>query len=214
MLRPSQVLSCRYREPPRALTPGAWSNLLRRFDVSDATSSNESPQGPNPSGSGRGEQRLIGANRGDLILAGTHYRVDENGCWRWLGHVSRYGYGVWGGAHKVWGTDFAHRIVWLQQRGPIPQGLVLDHKCRVRDCVNPDHLRICTVKENNHFMFKEWGGPFVHHNTLKTHCPHGHEYTPENTYVLKSGSRACRTCALERARDHKRIARAKTGGSA
>jgi len=150
--------------------------------------------------------RIKGATSGARIQEGIHYRVDpETECWYWLGSINNRGYGVWGGGNRgPWGTQFVHRIMWQQTYGPIPDGLVIDHKCRVRDCVNPAHLRLCTTAENNRFIYEKWGGALTHHNAAKTHCPYGHEYTPENTYVLSSGSRACKQCARERSRKGKR----------
>jgi hypothetical protein len=75
------------------------------------------------------------------------YAVDEStGCWIWRRARSRargYGYG-WDGAHKV----LAHRLVWVRHRGPIPDGMQLDHLCRNTGCVNPDHLELVTNAEN------------------------------------------------------------------
>ena len=70
----------------------------------------------------------------------------NTGCWLWMSAVTPRGYGVAtiGTAH----TGRAHRLVWTRLRGPIPCGMVLDHICRVRLCVNPDHLRVVTPAQN------------------------------------------------------------------
>lgn len=83
----------------------------------------------------------------------------------------------------------AHRVVYEQVVGPIPDGLVLDHLCRVRCCCNPDHLEPVTHIEN---IMRGAGTGAA--NAVKTHCKNGHEFTVENTYERPTGGRACRTC--------------------
>jgi hypothetical protein len=78
--------------------------------------------------------------------------------------------------------------------GPIPDGLVIDHLCRVRHCVNPAHMEPVTDREN---VFRGFAAI--------THCPKGHEYTADNTYIPPStGSRECRRCRAEQRRKYKR----------
>lgn len=116
-------------------------------------------------------------------------RVEKasTGCWLWTGHINQDGYGriCRGGESKS-----AHRTSYEVFRGPIPDGLVLDHLCRVRHCVNPDHLEPVSIAEN----IRRGEGVAVQH-AAKTHCVHGHEFTPENTLTHHSGSRGCRACA-------------------
>jgi hypothetical protein len=114
-------------------------------------------------------------------------------CWNWTGAVdSNHGYG----RIRIDGQRWrAHRLSWTLLAGPIPEGLVIDHICRNRRCVNPEHLRTVTAAVNS-------TENTVGHAT-KTHCIHGHEFTPENTYVYSKG-RACRACM--RARDVQRRA--------
>ena len=97
-------------------------------------------------------------------------------CWLWRGHVKPTGYG------QFYGQP-AHRRVYEAIIGPIPAGLHLDHLCEVLVCVNPAHLEPVTHREN-----------MRRRNAKVTHCKQGHEFTPENTYQMPSGSRRCRAC--------------------
>jgi hypothetical protein len=127
----------------------------------------------------------------------------ENGCWLWIGSLSNAGYGRFDGgaafraAHK---TRIAHRLAFMAIKGAIPEGLTLDHLCRNRACVNPDHLDPCPIGENVR-RSPVWNGN-------KTHCPAGHQYTNDNVKVSSRGERCCKTCRNQQARDSKRRARA------
>lgn len=69
----------------------------------------------------------------------------EGGCWRWTWSKQTNGYGQW----RLNGPlVLAHHIAYVLHKGPIPDGLQLDHKCEQRDCVNPDHLEAVTAQEN------------------------------------------------------------------
>lgn len=106
-------------------------------------------------------------------------------CWIWLGRKTHDGYGtVWfdGRQHVV------HRIAYEMHAGPIPDGLQIDHVCRNRSCVNPAHMEPVTQRENIRRGVSPAGL-----NARKTHCKRGHEFTPDNTGIVKRG-RYCRTC--------------------
>ena len=79
----------------------------------------------------------------ERLVAG--YEVNENGCWLWTGQPDAAGYGRVSIANEV---QYAHRVSWQTFIGPIPEGLTIDHLCRVRLCVNPAHLEPVTLAEN------------------------------------------------------------------
>jgi len=95
--------------------------------------------------------------------------------------------------------QLAHRVVYEYIKGPIPSGLQLDHLCRVRNCVNPEHLEPVTAKEN---ILRGIGVSAI--NAKKRFCKRGHEFTIENTIRVPSrpGIRQCRIC--ENFRDRRR----------
>lgn len=108
----------------------------------------------------------------------------NTGCWLWIGQLSNEGYARITYKRKHWK---AHRLVYELMRGCIPVGLQLDHLCRVRCCVNPQHLEPVTNRENSR------RSPLIG-KTLKTHCKSGHEYTADNTRLRPNGWRRCRAC--------------------
>ena len=112
--------------------------------------------------------------------------VPESGCWIWLGNPNAYGYGVIRVSGKMIN---AHRFAYTTHRGPIPDGLTLDHLCRVRCCVNPDHLEAVDNKTN---VLRGVGSPAV--NARKTHCLRGHEFTNTTHGTTGVPRRYCQTC--------------------
>jgi hypothetical protein len=107
-------------------------------------------------------------------------------CWEWRGARDPNGYGTFTVARKV--THFAHRYAYELFVGPIPEGLVIDHLCRNRGCINPTHMEPVTNAEN---VLRGEGPTAV--NARKTHCKRGHPFDDVNTYVYAKG-RACRMC--------------------
>jgi hypothetical protein len=105
-------------------------------------------------------------------------------CWLWTGSLDRHGYGKVG-AH---GEGLAHRLSYVLNVGPIPEGLTLDHLCRNPRCVNPAHLEPVTGREN-----KLRGIGFAAQNAAKEACPLGHPLSGENLYE-HGGRRGCRAC--------------------
>ena len=118
------------------------------------------------------------------------------GCWIWKASLNTYGYGQFfhdGSPRK------AHRLSYEWANGPIPAGLEIDHLCRTRACVNPDHLEPVTHREN---LLR--GDTFQARNANATHCPRGHAYDYANTKVGPTGGRRCRACDREKHAERKR----------
>jgi hypothetical protein len=114
-----------------------------------------------------------------------------SGCWIWKAARTGAGYGSFRLDGRM---QTAHRVAYEQVKGPIPEGMVLDHLCRNRACVNPDHLEVVSVGENT--RRGDAGGAA---QRRRTHCPKDHPYVGENLRV-SNGRRHCRTCNRERMR--------------
>lgn len=114
------------------------------------------------------------------------------GCWTWLGTMHPDGYGrFWAEGRQHW----AHRWAYELEVGPIPSGLVIDHLCRNRACVNPEHLEPVTNIEN---VLR--GESASARAARREKCIRGHRYDEENTYIDSRGVRSCRSCRRERDR--------------
>lgn len=117
-------------------------------------------------------------------------KVDASGdCWEWTAAKTHDGYGFIGQSRRGSGKVYAHRFAYEQLVGPVPVGMQLDHLCRVRHCVNPDHLEPVTNRENARRGSK----------ARRTHCTNGHPFSEANTYRSpQRGTRTCRQCRRDR----------------
>lgn len=127
----------------------------------------------------------------DIFWGHVEKSTDSDGCWIWTGSNSKPfpNAAVYG---KYTHRGVAHRVAYELLVGPIPEGLELDHLCRVTLCVNPAHLEPVTRAENQR-----------RRSAARTHCKHGHALTPDNIAPYAKG-RACLTCARRRSREAKR----------
>jgi hypothetical protein len=112
---------------------------------------------------------------------------ESSGCWTWQLSKSSGGYG------RMWVLEFgvkrlrqAHRVSYEALVDPIPDGLQIDHLCRVRSCVNPDHLEPVTSAENTRRG--------VYPSKRQSRCLRGHAFDERNTRMTPSGQQYCRTC--------------------
>lgn len=147
-------------------------------------------------------KQLISFNNKIAISDELYY--NSSPCWLWTAYKLR-GHGHFNVGNEKY---LAHRINYVLIRKNIPEGLVLDHLCMNKACVNPDHLEPVTNAENVR-RGKRTAANDVHTYAPRTHCPHGHEYTIDNTYIHKNNRaisgfiRACRSCRIEKYRQLK-----------
>lgn len=123
---------------------------------------------------------------------------DENGCHEWMGAIC-LGYGIVRVALKPGSRSFrAHRISYFIHNGSISTSMVIDHICRNKRCVNPNHLREVTCQINS----IENSDGVVFNNHKKYYCKRGHPFDLNNTRVVKKG-RACRECERIRKKEYR-----------
>jgi hypothetical protein len=128
------------------------------------------------------------------------YVNKTDSCWLWTGWQSEYGYGKF--QRDDGAKVMAHRFAYEEVKGPIPEGLVLDHLCRVQTCVNPEHLEPVTNAEN----ILRGESPSAK-NARRSLCIRGHRLTPRKG----TSWRECKTCLSRwHAERSKRRVRTKT----
>lgn len=118
---------------------------------------------------------------------------DGDDCWLWTGYVDPAGYARF----STPGECRAHRWSYKEFVGPIPTGKVLDHVCRVRHCVRPDHLRAVTSAENTRAAGSQAPAKLLREAEK---CKWGHPWTEQNTAYNKRGYRRCRACGADKGR--------------
>lgn len=194
----------RMSEPGVALTTPALADTMERDDMADGTCSVEGclrdlgPRGRRGMCSMHYQRWLKDGDPGEAALRPSRLvptierfwaKVDKtDDCWLWTGVRISNGYG----SFRVEGAmRLAHRFAYELLVGPIPDGLQIDHLCRVKHCVNPLHLEPVTQAEN------------VRRGHDARGCIHGHPWTEESTYIRPgNGARQCRICRKESARRH------------
>lgn len=125
--------------------------------------------------------------------------VPFSGCWIWTANLRKDGYADIGDGPK---KKLAHRVSYELHKGSIPDGMVIDHLCRVPCCVNPSHLEAVSPREN---YIRGIGLPtMLERLSKRTHCKNGHEVSVLNTHVNELGQRSCRVCWRTRARFYRK----------
>lgn len=130
--------------------------------------------------------------RGEWLRFMSKVVIDNDSHWVWQRYLNADGYGFidWRGQRYT-----AHTFAYIALKGPVSRGFEPDHLCRVRACVNPDHLEVVSQRINN---LRSMSPSAI--NARKIVCKQGHPFNEGNTYIRKTGGRTCITCLRERTR--------------
>lgn len=121
-----------------------------------------------------------------IYLVDTRVEITPEFCWAWTGSKWSNGYA----SLKINGSNhLGHRVFYETLRSEIPDGLVVDHLCKNRRCVNPEHMELVTRGENTRRGRTGW---------LAENCLRGHPLTPDNVYTRTDGTRRCKFCTRRR----------------
>jgi hypothetical protein len=122
-----------------------------------------------------------------MLLERFWSKVEKtNYCWNWKGRLNGGGYGqFWYKRKRV----LSHRIAYEFIKGKISEKMTIDHLCRNRSCVNPNHMEVVTNKEN---ILRGISPCAI--NSKKTHCKRGHKFSGDNLRINTNNSRSCREC--------------------
>ena len=148
------------------------------------------------------KSNLLNLPRKIPVWARIMQRIEEDsaGCWNWVGHKNIDGYGIISIKDR---PKYAHRIAYEEFVGPVDDGKFIDHICRNRICVNPEHMESVTSRENT-----LRGVGITAMNAKKTHCPSGHEYSKKNTRRY-GNERYCKECVRVNVRSYRARLKAK-----
>lgn len=137
------------------------------------------------------------ANKVEEYFHDNYIPVTESGCWLWLRGCNSDGYACM--TVGITSTR-VHKWAYEKYKHIVPTKMTLDHLCRVRSCVNPDHLDCISNWENS---FR--GDTLTGINARKTHCKNGHEFTAQNTEVYKTKNRKWSNGIIRRCKICRRI---------